>query len=1452
MKIISINTLDPVAATFNKQASIQSPINFTPLETRLAEIWQEILGVAPTTPEVNFFELGGNSLTASQVVARIRSMFEVNFPLQDFFVAPSLAEIAVKLDLLTQQQSLFIMPAIVPVSRDQALPLSFSQERMWFVHHLDQASTAYNVVGALRLQGKFDQAAMQQSLNQLIARHESLRTTFPAIEGRPIQRIASNLEITITTYDLNQWPEGEQETKIEQILTSEASSPFDIESGPLLRVALLKVGAQENIMLLNMHHLITDGWSMTVFGQELLEIYKGLVSGITVNLPPLQLQFADYAYWQRQWLQGEVLEAHLNYWRRQLTDVTPLNLPTDHPRPAIQTYRGSFVAAPLQEDLLEGLRRFANMSGATPFMVELAAFQVLLYRYTGQTDLVVGTPVANREWIQSESLIGSLVTTLPLRANLTGQPTFREFLRQVRQTALDAYTYQNIPFTRLVANINPTRDTSYSPLTQVIFNVINVPMPSYELPEVKIEQIEVDRLGAQFDLSFNIVDMPTVRSIRVEYNADLFERSTIQGILEHYLELLRVIILDPDQSVDTISILSAAEKHLLLKERNATGQTFDQNQTLVQAFETQVECTPQALALLSGDITYTYAQLNVQINQLAHYLIEKGIKPTARIGLCLYRSYDSVVAILATLKAGGTYVALDPAYPLNRLEYMVQDADLSMVITSGETAGLARKVCQDTIPVIDLAAENEEIINQSSENLEGLTNPSVPAYVSYTSGSTGQPKGVIGTQYGVLNRAAWMWRTYPFEGGEVLCHKTSLNFVDSVWEIFGPLLQGVPTVILPDVIVKDPDALVKALAQYRVSRITLVPSLLRTLLETHPNLGKKLPDLRLVVSSGEVLPAALAHQFLAQLTQTRLLNLYGSSEASADSTYYEVDKNSPADFIPLGKPMDNVQLYVLDTRLQLVPSGVPGELYIGGMGLALGYLNRPELTAARFISNPFISGERLFQTGDWVRYLPDGNLQFLGRQDDQVKIRGMRVSIGEVEERLKKHPAVAAAVVIVREDQSGNSQLAGFVVPRKGIQVEVQEIRAFLATHLPGHLIPSRLESLPQFPLTPNGKLDKIALNALLSSTKAEQVQKAEPQDKLEFQLLAIWRRLLEYPEIGMTDDFFALGGHSLLAVRLFAEIEKEFGVKLPLASLFQTPTPAGLARSIRDWNKGTSLTSAMKSSPLIPIQAKGSKPPFFCVHGIGGGVIRYAHLASNLGLDQPFYGLDALSGGPEEDTYASVEAIAKYYIEAIQTIQPVGPYHLGGYSFGGTVAYEMACQLTSMGHSIGLLAVFDHPAPNGGYEIPRLNLTFFRGLVKNLPHWWKDFMGFQTKGRLGRIWRKIEAYTHARRNKGHITVDYFEKDISRAPGEFQELIAQLYKTALKYEPRPYSGRVAVFRAPRQPLICSYDPHLAWDKLAMGGVDVYQVAGDHHNLLEEPHVKVMAAALRTALKDKPC
>ncbi len=1420
----------------------------TPTQEVLANIWRDVLRADRIGIHDSFFDLGGHSLLATQVAARIREAFHIELPLRVLFESPTLHALAVHIDEARSNPTLLATPAIVPVSRDQVLPLSFSQERMWFIHQLDPEGAAYNVADVLRITGTLNVTALQHSLNALAERHESLRTNFAEVQGQPAQVVAAQGSIPLEQLDIQDWPAAEREQMLQQRLDDESARPFDLELDRLTRVLVFTLGPQEHVILLVMHHIITDGWSGMVLAQDLEAFYNAFATGQTPTLLPLPVQYADYAHWQRHWLQGEALEAHMAYWRAQLADVAPLDLHTDHPRPAVQTYAGGLITADLDAELLAGLRRVAISEGATLFMVGLAAFQTLLHRYTAQSDIAVAVPIANRDRVQSEQLIGSLVNTLILRTDLSGNPTFRELLKRVRAISLDAYDHQNMPFAKLVAELNPTRNTAQSPLAQVMFNVINVPIPKLQLAGLTFDFGNADRHASQFDMTMTLVDTPDMQRVLVEYNTDLFEHETIQRLFCHFLSLLRLIVANPDQHVDDAAFLSEAERQHLLHACNATEAAYDREQTLPAAFADQVAHMPNAIALRFDDDALTYAELNQRANQLARHLIQKGAQPGALIGICMARSANAIIGILAALKAGCAYVPLDPAYPAERIEYMIRDAQMPLLLVDNETLAVAS---QHGAQVMNLDLEWDAIAQHSGESDDDLSIASKAedtAYVIYTSGSTGKPKGVLGTHRGVLNRAHWMWRTYPFEPSEVLCQKTSLNFIDAAWEIFGPLLGGVPSVILPDATVKDPDALVRALAQHSVTRITLVPSLLKVLLEANRNLAEALPKLTLCISSGEALPLALARQFAQAMPHTRLLNLYGSSEASGDSTYYEVTAEICHATVPIGKPMHNVQTYVLDARHQLVPLGVPGELYIGGDGLARGYLNQPEMTAERFVPHPFADAPdaRLYKTGDRVRQLPDGNLQYLGRGDDQIKIRGMRVATGEIETTLKQHAAVAEAVVLARESRDGELQLVAFVVPRPQVQVTLDALNTFAKARLPGHMVPRAFVTLTALPLTPNGKLDKRALPAPDDAPQRHTANSlVAPRDGVERKLLVIWQAVLDRPAISMTDDFFDLGGHSLLAVKLFAEVEKAFGVKLPLSRLFQASTLEGLAQVLRDGPIRDALSEF--TPPLVPIQPNGNKPPFFCVHTVGGSVFGYAPLSRYLGDDQPFYGLEARPEEAHLPMRKRIEAIGERYMKAICALQPEGPYYLGGYSFGATLAYETARQLTTAGHTVALLAMFDQAAPKSNYYAwPLPSLRVMKAFINNLSHWLDDFKQISMRERLGRVRRKLWGYKPVQQG-GAIDLKNYVDDVSLIPQEVHELMRTHLMAWEGYHPQAYPGRVTVLFTQRQPLLCSYDPHMAWDSLAQGGVDMMPVTGSHRNMLEEPHLQSLAAALKQAL-----
>jgi amino acid adenylation domain-containing protein len=1044
-------------------------------------------------------------------------------------------------------------------------PLSFAQQRLWFLDQFEPNSPVYNVVKAVKVQGALDVAALQQALEAIVVRHEVLRTRFAAENGTPVQVISAPVPVPLSVSELGALPAAEREVEMYQQLAREVRRPFDLARDVLLRAALFELSSAEHMLLLTMGHIASDAWSMSVLVRELGALYRAFARREPPALPALPIQYADYAVWQRQWLQGEVLETQLAYWRRQLGGApTNLELPTDRPRPAVQSHRGARYPLAISARVTQGLKALSRQEGVTLFMTLLAAWQLLLHRYTGQADISVGSPIAGRTRVETEPLIGFFVNTLVLRTDLSGNPTFRELLQRVRQVAMEAYARQDIPFEKLVAELQPERTLSHSLLFQVLFAFQNVPRQPLELSGVVVTPVEVDRGTAKFDLSLYLWETDGGLKGTIEYNTDLFDQSTIARLVGHFSTMLEGIAAVPEQRLAEVPVLTAAERRQVLVEWNATRAEYPRQACLHDLVGAQAQQTPEQIAVVYDGASLSYRQLNARANQLAHYLQRQGVRPERLVGICIERGLDMVVGLLGILKAGGVYLPLDPSYPWERLQFMLEDAGVSVILTQRavmETLPThqAQVICLDT-DWEHIAVESEEtpVNDVASHNL---------AYVIYTSGSTGRPKGVLGLYQGMVNRLHWMWERYPFAPGEVCCQKTSLSFVDSVCEIFGPLLQGIPTVIIPDDVLKDPQRLVQTLEVYRVTRVVLVPSLLQVLLDAVPELDKCLPHLQYWITSGEALSHKLSQRFAEQMPQRILLNLYGSSEVSADSTCYEISGDRPLSCVPIGRPIANTQIYVLDAYLQPVPIGVPGELYIGGTGLARGYLNRPELTAEKFIPHPFSDepGARLYKTGDLARYLPDGNLEYLGRLDHQIKIRGVRMELGEIEAVLGQHPAVRQAVVLAREETPGDTRLAAYVVPTREPAPTTSELRGFLKAKLPESMVPTAFVVLEALPLTPSGKVDRNALPQPEGDRPALERGFVAPHDVIEWELTHMWEDLLGVKPIGVQDDFFELGGHSLLAVQLFAYIEKQIGTRLPLVTLFQRPTIAHLAQSLRD-----------------------------------------------------------------------------------------------------------------------------------------------------------------------------------------------------------------------------------------------------------------------------------------------
>jgi amino acid adenylation domain-containing protein len=1045
-----------------------------------------------------------------------------------------------------------------------AFPASFAQQRLWFLDQLEPGTAAYNLARAFRITGPLEVTALSRAVEAVIGRHESLRTVFDSVDGDTRQIVLSDVHVNIPILDLGGIPEDSREPEALRIASEEGKKPFDLTKGPLFRAVLLHLGPNQYLLVLVMHHIITDGWSIAVLFREITRCYEAITNGQEAKLPELPLQYPEYAQWQREYMTGDVLAKQVGYWKSKLAGAqTILDLPTDHPRPTTHSWHGAVEELILDSNLLTELKTFAQSEGGTLFMVALAAFQALLRRYTMQDSILVGTPIAGRNELEIENLIGLFVNTLIFRADFAANLSFRDLVRQVRAFALEAFAHQDVPFEKLVEELVPQRLVDTTPLFQVMFTFQNIPKQIFEIPGLVMKEIPFDTGIAKFDLTMEVFENNGLHC-RFEYNTDLFDKLTIRRMLDHFQNLLTAGVRDPDLLLAEIPLMSAEERQQVLVEWNNTLADYPRDLSIHGAFEQQVARSSDSTALLFQGKRFTYRQINERANRLAHYLIKRGVQPGALVGIVLDRSPETVVALLAVLKAGAAYVPLDPAYPIERLAFMLQDAGVWGVVTHSE---FQNKLPREASNVVAMDADGESIGRESANN------PSLPpslaakqrAYVIYTSGSSGTPKGVEGTHQAAMNRFVWMWRTYPFKAGEVCCQKTNLGFVDSVWEIFGPLLAGVPNVIIPQEVVRDPEDLLRTLAVEQVTRIVLVPSLLRTLLDHAPDLRQRVEQLKLWSCSGEVLPTDLARRFLAAFPEATLLNIYGSAEVAADVTCHQVTERDTADSVPIGRPISNTQIYLVDAALRLMPIGVRGQIVVGGDGLAAGYWNRPELTAMRFVRNPLAPSQspRLYCTGDLGRYRANGDIEYLGRADSQVKLRGMRIELREIEAVLASHPLVREAVIGLH-GEGEHEKLAAYLVPRNGQPPEVRELRRFLRSKLPEHMSPASYWLLDRLPLLPSGKINRNALAFAGGTALTDQGQVVLPSSDVERKLANIWQELLEVEQVGIDQNFFELGGHSLLVLQMIARIRNIFEIELPVRSVFEKPTIAGLADELQ------------------------------------------------------------------------------------------------------------------------------------------------------------------------------------------------------------------------------------------------------------------------------------------------
>jgi len=1716
------------------------------------------------------------------------------------------------LELLLKEEGLdaTALP-ILPQGRESAMfPLSFAQQRLWFLHQLEPDNVAYNVAFAVRLKGALDIRALEESLSEVSRRHEALRTTFVVVEGNPWQVVGDPEPMRLPVEDVSALPVEEREKEILRLAEAEGRTPFDLARGPLLRAKLVRAGAEEHVALLMMHHIASDAWSMGVFLHELSTLYNASASGRPAPLAELPIQYVDFAVWQRQRLQGEALDEHLDYWRKQLADITPmLSLPMDKPRPPANTYRGANVPLKLRRELHEGLKELSRQEGVTSFMTLLAAYKTLLHRYSGQRDIVVGTPIANRNRAEIENLIGFFANTLVLRTDLGGEPSFRELLARVRDVTVGAYEHQDLPFETLVDALQPERDLSRNPLFQVWFALEVAPGEAYRLTGLTMSNLAVEDTTAKFDLTLTLALVEGELSGQFNYNVDLFEETTIRRLAAQFERLIEEIVANVERKITRLALLSETEVERIVEEWNETEVEYDRDASLHGLFEAQAKKTPRAIALAFENQTLTYRALNERVNQLARHLQKQGAGPGALVGICVERSLEMVVGLLGILKAGAAYVPLDPHYPKERLAYVLTDARISALLTQRNLA--ERLPAHEAVIYLD--EDWGTIAGESPEDLEtGVTAASL-AYVIYTSGSTGNPKGVMISHQAAVNFCHAMDGQIGCDGRDTILAITSISFDISVLELFWTLARGAKVVIITEQALVEssaptrrpkasktigyslfyfasndaeasddsyrlllegakfgdrhgftavwtperhfhrfgglfpnpsvmsaalamvteqiqlragsvvlplhspirvaeewalvdnlskgrvaiafasgwhaddfaffpenyparrdvmfagietikrlwsggtvmarggagneipiviypkprqpelpiwitaagaPDTFVKAgemganvlthllgqsveevaeriklyrdgrasggrapesgcvtlmlhtfigedrevvkeqvrqpFINYLRSSVSLVLNLVKSLdlpynvnalsakdmddlldfafnryfetsalfgtpetcrgmieqlkeigvdevaclvdfgvdtdsalgalphlnqlkeisnrIETassfslsrqalrheatmmqctpssmgmlmmNPEAIDALQPLRKLLLGGEALPPLLASEVKEKL-QGRVFNMYGPTETTVWSACHEVT-NTAGNSIPVGRPIANTRIYILDQHLQPSPVGAAGELYIGGDGLAAGYLNGPELTAEKFVPHPFSrrAGERVYRTGDLARFLPDGAIEFLGRADHQVKLRGFRIELAEIELVLAQHPAVKESIVVAVKTPAGEQQLAAYIVlAGDGEEATVGALRGYLQQRLPEYMTPSVFVILESLPLTNNGKVDRRALPPPDQARLSVERTVALPRDNLEIQLAQIWRDVLGVEgEIGITENFFELGGHSIRAVRLMSQILKWFGQKLPLSTLFRGATIEQLAEVLR----GQAVVEA--PSPLVPIQPQGMKRPFFCVHTGSGEVLSYESWARHLGVNQPFYGLQDHMAYREEEEDLSLEEIAARYLSAIKTVQEEGPYQLGGWSFGGLVAFEMAQQLKREGQEVGLLLLVDAPSPAFAQKVVDTDdATLLTILANQLT---RSTMSHEEMRMLVEDLRRLNSEEQLQ----HL-LQYFVETRS-GDGYDAEYALEFLRRQLRvfrsrenvshrYEPRFYHGRITLFRPSEEPEeLKRLDPTKGWGELSSAPVDIHRVPGNHQTMGLEPNVSGLAEKLRERLE----
>ena len=1310
----------------------------------------------------------------------------------------------------------------VPPPAERRYPCTLAQERFWILDRLLPGNPALNIAVRWRLIGQVASNELEQAFRLILARHEGLRSAFVEEDGELRQVVRSSVPFRLPVVDLSNRSKAAAEAEMERLAKLEAQGSFDLAAPPLLRVTQVRLSAEQSVLLVTLHHIIADGWSVGVLAREMGEICAALQAGRIPTLPPLALGYGEHALRQRADLARTDGNADEAYWRAKLAGVKHFELQTDFPRPLEQTSNGAIVSTLLPRDLTDGFIKLARRNGCTLFMAALATLYVLLYRYSGETDIAIGTQTAGRDDVDVENLVGLFINTLILRGDLSGAPSFETLLERVSDLVSDAFEHQRLPLERVIEIVAPQRDLSRNALFSVNFIFQRSFIANETYGSFRLVDLPSRSAGALYDLNFFMVERPEGWRLSCEYNTDLFEPATVERLIQHFRNLMAAATVAPERPITALPVLSEAERQALIVDANATAADYPTDATLWQLFAAQAARTPEAIAVTCGRGRLTYRELDQRASLLAQHLLARGVAG-GLVGVMLERSVDLPAALLGIVKAGAAYVPLDPAYPAQRLRQIVEDAGLAAMVSH---SGLRDRLAEAEVPRLEIDRLPEA---PAPQPLPALT-PDARAYVIFTSGSTGRPKGVQIPHRALVNLLCTMRERPGIEASDVLLSVTTVSFDIAALELFLPLIVGARLVIATAAQTVDGAELLALLERERATILQATPVTWELLIEAgwHGTPGLKM------LCGGEALSRRLANQLLQRGSQ--LWNMYGPTETTIWSSAYRVGPGTGP--VPIGGIVANTQFYVVDADGGLVPPGAPGELMIGGDGVAIGYLGREELTRARFVADPFRPGEgrRLYRTGDIVRARRPGELEYLGRTDHQVKLRGFRIELGEIEAAILADPDIAEAVATIHRPDAGEPALAAYVVPHHHRREAVARLRSRLAQALPKYMQPQFFVALDALPRTPNGKIDREALPAP-TAEPAARADGSAPLDTTERRLARIWQSVLGLEQIDRTADFFELGGHSLLAARLLMQVEAEFGQRIGLATLFKSPTLQALSQLLRQTE-----VRQHDFRQVVRLQTTGDKLPIIGINNTG----LYFTLSKRLGTDRPFTALQLFDPSFSRDRMPeSFEAIAEQYVALIREVQPAGPYALVGWCVGGALAFEVARQLVAAGEEISLLALIDTWAPRYIEDLGPI-----RGRLANYSYRWQLILQDWARARAepGGLARFLGNRTLVQRlarlfGRGHATADMTLGAQGRyvtADGYDQWLLKFLQQTVARYRPQRYAGRITILRSQEEPQGPFLDRSFGWRAHSDRPVEVVTIPGNHFSIFTEPGVDEMA------------